>query len=531
MSNFHSFGDFRHGGDGPAPKPGTVTVIENDDHYVSAVNACSKTGQLTVVDMNATWCGPCKMMKPLFHKMSEEFNDVFFLDVDVDKCRESASKAGVGSIPAFLLFKGDQQVDQLVGANPGKLRQLIEQHRTPAKPTAAMTGGRRLGEAEPAIIPDAGMLSSLIEMGFTEAHAKRALIAVKNSDLTQAIDWLSTNPDTDSMTDAPPPYQAQPPAYQEPTQFHAQPQQQSQQLSPEMMAAFLSAAASQAGISPQQAQAAAAPAPAQAQPAAPPVVHDALCNYCQQQIVGVRYKCTVCPDFDMCESCKNKGIHDASHKLTEITQNIRPKMTKAEVDLKVQELKQKAEEQRKKDEEAEKQRKKMQEIERRRAGKDLQQAKERFEQSQARRADIARKKEAQEAQAAKERIRKLIEQDKIERHARLAGEDPEAAAAAAASAQRPREHIVVPMKPMLTIPIQIRLPDGTYLKHEFDKNTTIRQLYDWARTNRTDPVPPEVTSFTLMMVAPRRVFSQMSLTLEQADLAPSAALILTNRRG
>jgi len=508
MSNFHSFNDFRGGAGGPPPQSGSVIVIENDEHYVSVVNACSKTGKLTVVDMNATWCGPCRMMKPFVHKLAEEFKDVFFLDVDVDKCRGEAGKAGVSSIPAFLFFKGTQQVDELVGANQARLRALIEKHRAPLPGSAPSTTGmgQRLGEAPPPVVPDPRMLRELVDMGFSEQQSKAALIAVKNSEISQAIDWITEHPDIPV---------AQPPPAQ-------------QQLSSEAMAALLAAAASASGISTQPGQ---TPAAASAQP--PAVVHDALCNYCQKQIVGVRYKCTVCPDFDMCEECKKKGIHDPSHALTSITENIRPKMTAAEVELKKQELMRKLEAKRKEEEEAEKQRKKVQELERRRAGKDLQEAKERFEQSQARKADIARKKEAQEALAAKERVRKLIEQDKIERRARLAGEDPEAAAAAASGIQHKKEHIYVPMPPTTTIPIQIRLPDGKYIKKEFLKTATVRDLYQWASTNRTDTVPPEVTSFVLMMLAPRRVYSQMDmgLTLEQADLAPSASLILSNKRG
>jgi len=527
MSNFHSFNDFRGGAGGAQPQFGTVNVIENDDHYVSAVNACSKSGHLTVVDMNATWCGPCKMMKPLFHKMAEEFKDVYFLDVDVDKCRGEATKAGVSSIPAFLLFKGKEQVGELVGANPSQLRSLIEKNRTPiagAGAPAPMTGGQRLGGGgdssssgrsgggSGAVSPDPKMLRELVDMGFSEDQGRAALIAVKNRDISQAIDWITDHPDVPA---------AQP-------QQASQPQQATevQQLSPEQMTALLAAAAAASGIN-QPTNTASTPSPQAA-----PVVHDALCNCCKKQIVGVRYKCSVCPDFDMCESCKNQGIHDPSHKLNAITENVRPKMTAAEVELKKQELKRKLDAKRMEEEEAEKLRAKNRELERRRAGKDLQEAKERFEQSQARKADIARKKEAQESLAAKERVRKLIEQDKLERRARLAGEDPEAAAAAASGIQHKQEHIYVPMAPTTTVPIQIRLPDGTYLKHEFSKSDTVRDLFRWVSANRTDPIPPEVTSFTLMLLAPRRVYGpqDMNLTLVQADLGSSAALILMNRR-
>ncbi len=36
------------------------------------------------VDFTATWCGPCKMVAPLFARMAKEFTNVVFLKVDVD---------------------------------------------------------------------------------------------------------------------------------------------------------------------------------------------------------------------------------------------------------------------------------------------------------------------------------------------------------------------------------------------------------------------------------------------------------------
>ncbi|KAL0974294.1 hypothetical protein UPYG_G00218420 [Umbra pygmaea] len=42
----------------------------------------------------------------------------------------------------------------------------------------------------------------------------------------------------------------------------------------------------------------------------PPVVHpNVTCDECEGPVVGTRFKCTVCPDYDLCSSCQAKGLH------------------------------------------------------------------------------------------------------------------------------------------------------------------------------------------------------------------------------
>lgn len=73
---------------------------------------------LVVVDYNAVWCSPCRMMKPIFDELSGEYNDVKIVGVDVDENPNLASSQGIRNIPTILFFKNGIVVDRMVGAYP-----------------------------------------------------------------------------------------------------------------------------------------------------------------------------------------------------------------------------------------------------------------------------------------------------------------------------------------------------------------------------------------------------------------------------
>ena len=69
-----------------------------------------------VVDFNATWCGPCKMMAPIVAEIAEEFDGkVKVGKCDVDDNEELAQRFGIMSIPTFILFKNGKQDKIIVG--------------------------------------------------------------------------------------------------------------------------------------------------------------------------------------------------------------------------------------------------------------------------------------------------------------------------------------------------------------------------------------------------------------------------------
>ena len=75
-----------------------------------------KSEKLVVVDFFATWCGPCKMLGPVFQGVADELgNKVNFIKVDIDQFNEIASKYQVASVPTIIYFKNGNIIDKTVG--------------------------------------------------------------------------------------------------------------------------------------------------------------------------------------------------------------------------------------------------------------------------------------------------------------------------------------------------------------------------------------------------------------------------------
>lgn len=89
-----------------------------------------EANQPVFVDFWAVWCGPCRMLAPVFEELSEEYGDrIKFVKVNVDEVTESVATYGIMSIPTLMLFKGGQPQETLVGVQPkDKLVELLESY-------------------------------------------------------------------------------------------------------------------------------------------------------------------------------------------------------------------------------------------------------------------------------------------------------------------------------------------------------------------------------------------------------------------
>ena len=88
-----------------------MTIIDQNNFEALITSA-----PVALVDLWATWCGPCRMLSPTVDDIAQEYEGrVAVGKCNVDDNEEIAEKFGVRSIPTLLYFKGGQLVDKSVG--------------------------------------------------------------------------------------------------------------------------------------------------------------------------------------------------------------------------------------------------------------------------------------------------------------------------------------------------------------------------------------------------------------------------------
>lgn len=107
--------------------PGEVTELPEDD----VRKEIDHPGSLMLLDVYATWCGPCQMIAPFLKEIAAEQGDQLrIVKMDSDKNPGLSSELKVQGLPTLVLFQGGNEVNRIEGApTKEQLMGWIDSHR------------------------------------------------------------------------------------------------------------------------------------------------------------------------------------------------------------------------------------------------------------------------------------------------------------------------------------------------------------------------------------------------------------------
>jgi thioredoxin 1 len=87
-----------------------------------------KNNKNIIALFSATWCGPCKTIKPVYQQYSQDnkYSDILFLYVDIDEAEELCEVYKIRSVPTFILFVDGKVQEELQGNDRIKLKKLLD---------------------------------------------------------------------------------------------------------------------------------------------------------------------------------------------------------------------------------------------------------------------------------------------------------------------------------------------------------------------------------------------------------------------
>lgn len=147
-----------------------------------------------IVDLWATWCGPCKTLGPILEKLVDATKgQVILAKVDVDKCPQIAQAFQAQSIPAVYAMKDGKILDGFVGAQP---EHVVSEFVNKLLPEAVVVDAKELLAKG-----DEASLRKALEAEPSNEAVVIALaeLLVARNDCTAALEILKTIPETDRV--------------------------------------------------------------------------------------------------------------------------------------------------------------------------------------------------------------------------------------------------------------------------------------------------------------------------------------------
>lgn len=71
--------------------------------------------KIKLMDFSSEWCVPCQKQSPIIDKLSDEYKEVDFEEIDIEENNEKANEYNVSAIPTIIIESDDEVKEKFVG--------------------------------------------------------------------------------------------------------------------------------------------------------------------------------------------------------------------------------------------------------------------------------------------------------------------------------------------------------------------------------------------------------------------------------
>lgn len=114
--------------------PANFKEVQTEEEFTREVSGAG----LIAIDFYAPWCGPCKVIGPVFASLSVEYPDVTFLKVNGDRLKSICAAFEVRGYPTFVFMRSGQVLGRFSGANVVQLKAELAKHSSSSSAAASV---------------------------------------------------------------------------------------------------------------------------------------------------------------------------------------------------------------------------------------------------------------------------------------------------------------------------------------------------------------------------------------------------------
>jgi thioredoxin 1 len=104
----------------------SIHEVINIEMLNKIIEACDEVGKMLVIKASATWCGPCKAVKPKYEKMAHEYPNVVFVEFDVEEASDIAEELDISAMPTFIVVLNKKILRRVEGADLFSIQVVLD---------------------------------------------------------------------------------------------------------------------------------------------------------------------------------------------------------------------------------------------------------------------------------------------------------------------------------------------------------------------------------------------------------------------